>query len=368
MNMVVGIMSMQRIKNYGSFMQAYSLKKNIESLGHKVVFVDYKVEKALVDNNTVTKAPGFFKKCINYMGTMKYKNSDILGAEQCKMYEKEYYSMLGLTHENNCNEKVDILVIGSDEVFNCCQANADVGYSKQLFGENCNAKKIISYAASCGFTTVELLSENNIKSEISKMLKNNFSAISVRDKNTYDVVTQLTNKEPILNLDPVLITDIKSFCKPINPINKPYLMVYGYTNRIKDDAEIQAIKRFARSKNLMTVSVGVHQYWTDYQINANPFELLSYFKGASYVVTDTFHGTIFSVKFNKPFCSLVRVSNKNKLTDLLQRLGLEHQMVTQPENISIALENNMDYNAVNNILETERNKALEYLSRELQSV
>lgn len=185
-------------------------------------------------------------------------------------------------------------------------------------------------------------------------------------QNSYNIVKELTGNQPLLNLDPVLITDIKSFCKPIRAIDKPYLLVYGYTNRIIAPKEVKAIQAYAKENNLVTVSVGVHQYWTDIQLNAAPFELLSYFKYASCVVTDTFHGTIFSVKFNRPFCSLVRESNKNKLADLLGRLNLEKQIVTDANEIKKKIDTKINYESVNCLLDAEREKSILYLSEELK--
>ena len=71
--------------------------------------------------------------------------------------------LLGITDEMNYNPTVDCLVIGSDEVFNCIQKNSNVGYSPELFGKNNHAKKLITYAASFGNTTLEKL--ENIKGQ-----------------------------------------------------------------------------------------------------------------------------------------------------------------------------------------------------------
>ena len=109
----IGIMSMQRIKNYGSFLQAYALKKTIESLGHDVEFVDYRVEKPLIEDEKSTKLQKI-KKVFAGDANMSHKLQYIFHKKHFSDYQKE----LNLTEEPNYSPKLDTLVIGSDEVFN----------------------------------------------------------------------------------------------------------------------------------------------------------------------------------------------------------------------------------------------------------
>ena len=94
--------------------------------------------------------------------------------------------------------------------------------------------------------------------------------------------------------------------------------------------------------------------------------MLDYFWYADYVVTDTFHGTIFSVINRKKFAVLVRKTNRNKLTSLLQDLGLECRLVTDLNRMEYILSNEIDYTAVDAILEHERIRARAYLLKQLE--
>lgn len=135
----------------------------------------------------------------------------------------------------NYSPKLDVLVIGSDEVFNCVQNNTNVGFSSELFGVNNNAKKakkVITYAASFGNTTVEKLKKYGVKDEVAGYLQK-LDAISVRDANSGRIVKELTGKEPLYNLDPVLAYDFIGKCSDI-PANVPedkYMILYGYDGR-----------------------------------------------------------------------------------------------------------------------------------------
>lgn len=130
--MLVGILSMQRIVNYGSFMQAYSLKKMVESLGHRVVFVDYKPNVLIEDRNDKTKRQELLYQEIK--DGIKFHILKKYGEQQKKFIE--CYPILGISKFKAYHTRVDVLIVGSDEVFNCTQRNPKVGFALDFFGEN----------------------------------------------------------------------------------------------------------------------------------------------------------------------------------------------------------------------------------------
>ncbi|NLK95230.1 MAG: polysaccharide pyruvyl transferase family protein [Clostridiales bacterium] len=363
--MKIGILSMQRIKNYGSFLQAYGLKGIIESLGHEVVFVDYQIEKCIVDSNDNINP--VHKKIIRelkyilrrlYIYVRQGKNK----GKKLEVEYNNYLKLLGITDEYKYRTKVDTLVIGSDEVFNCLQTNKDVGYSKELFGENNKAKRLISYAASCGTTTIEGLEKYKIKEEVSSLLRK-FDAISVRDNNTGKVVKELTGKEPYYNLDPVFMYNYDELI-PKSIDLKDYVVVYAYSNRITLE-EGKYIRDFAKKHNKKLVCIGAEQKCCEICLKANPFELLAYIKNADYVITDTFHGSVFSIKYNKLFATIIRNSNKQKLSDLLNRFDLSSREVSDMNKLEDVLVSDIKYDKVNEFLDKEINKTIKYLKENL---
>ena len=102
----------------------------------------------------------------------------------------------------------------------------------------------------------------------------------------------------------------------IEPPIRKCIAVYTYSNRICDKDEINAIKLFAHNYGLKTIGVGMYQIWCDENVLGEPFEIVGYLK-VEYVVTDDFHGSVFSIKYKKRFATFVRESNRNKLIDLL---------------------------------------------------
>lgn len=368
--MKIGIMTMQRIPNYGSFMQALSLKKIIESLGHQVVFVDYTVEPDIEHRNSNIYKLKYFVKMMN-----KHIKGTIIGHYIYCLVKKNdinkqniffsCHNMLGVSNKYHFRTKVDVLVIGSDEVFNCLQPGFNVGYSLELFGKNNNAKRVITYAASFGNTTIDRLEKYGIIEELGKLI-NNMSAVSVRDDNSLNIIKSISNKEVKIHLDPVLISNIELEHWKNNYL-KDYVILYGYRNRFTE-TECEKIMKFAHSKQCMLISIGEPQIKYDKYICCRPDEILGYFKNASYIITDTFHGTIFSIIMHKKFLTIARPSldgmggNEEKIYSLMKYLGLNSRLVIDFDNIEKNIEIYIDYKNIDYIRTKERIKSLKYLS------
>lgn len=364
-----GILSMQRIYNYGSFLQAYALKKMLEELGCDVEFVDYHPGKCLVDLKQKNGLMRKLSKSIEVLMIQAPLKEKISFIKYKKNFGMKYHSYLGIDSQYNYNPKLDILVIGSDEVFNCVQDNPNVGYTAELFGVGNQAGTVISYAASFGNTTMERLKQYGVEKEVAEWLKS-FNTISVRDNNSYDIVKELTGKEPELHLDPVLMYDYMKKCPAVSKQvdDSDYLILYGYTGRFNKE-ECSIIREYAVVKKLKILCIGGVQHCCDKFVDCSPFEVFSYFKNAYAVITDTFHGTIISIITQQRFATFVRSSgygNAEKVSDLLKRLNLEEQIVFDVEELGKIVEKKIDYLSVNHIIENERKRAYQYLNNMLK--
>ena len=133
----VGIMSMQRIANYGSFLQAYALKQLIEEVGCNVEFVDYHVGAPVIAENADSKNKVVRKiekglETFRYRAPLAHKLSFIRYKQS---FARKYMPLLGIADEMNYNPTVDCLVIGSDEVFNCIQKKFQCGLFARIVWE-----------------------------------------------------------------------------------------------------------------------------------------------------------------------------------------------------------------------------------------
>ena len=364
-----GILSMQRICNYGSFLQAYGLKSILEELGCEVEFVDYEPGKCLVESTSSKN--GIARKTGKIVETLKYdaRIADKLAFMRYKKdYANNYFPLLGITSYMNTSPDVDILVIGSDEVFNCVQDNANVGFTPALFGHGSEAPRKITYAASFGNTTLDKLVQYGVDEQVGLWLSE-LDMISVRDSNSKRVVDSLCNSDVVCHLDPVLIYDYFEKCPyiPQEVDETNFMIVYGYSGRFSKE-ECQAIRHFADERSLKIIDIGGIQSCCDRFIDKSPFEVLGYFKHADAIVTDTFHGTILSVIAKKPVAIFVRESgygNAQKLTDLCSRLSLDEHIVVDIATLSDVLSRSANWTELDLFLTEERKKTFAYLKSQL---
>ncbi|MCL2561206.1 MAG: polysaccharide pyruvyl transferase family protein [Rikenellaceae bacterium] len=365
--MKVGILSMQRVANYGSFMQAWALRQMLSELGADVSFIDIVPGRQLPGHN----AKGFRKHWVRARELAKALLTGELGMKMRgrkfyramrARYHDEYYTMLGLNALPPA--RYDLAVIGSDQVFNCFERNP-WGFTTQLYGDIPQAGHIISYAGSFGNATLGDLQRAGVADEIAANLMK-LDAISVRDDNSYELVRRLTGREAVKHLDPVLVYDFSRELEGRTSGRSDYIVVYAYAERIRDRAEVEAIRAFARAKGKRLVSIFSAYDWCDESvIPPTPFDVLAWIRDADYVVTDTFHGTIFSAITHRPFCTLVRASNSEKLGSLLRWLALDNRRAATSADIAAVLETPTDYAQTNRIIADEKVRTREYLAAEL---
>jgi len=359
---------MQRVKNFGSVMQAYSLRKMIESLGHEVKFIDIQPNTD-AEITKITNKFSSYSECEQHFTKRGIRAIDryfftrlfnkIAFKKLEGKFEEFQREVLLLDRRNNTN-RYDVCIIGSDEVFNCLQ-NTAWGFTRQLYGDVKNANKVITYAACAGNTSVESLPAPAMQAI--KEAFQSISSFSVRDNNTKRLVETLTGEKALIHLDPVAVGD---FEKELLTIKKPklpehYCIIYAYRNRIKDTEEINEILSLCKEKNLTPITIGGTQKWIKNSYILSPFEAMYAFKNADYVVTDTFHGAVFSVKYSSRFAIIVRDSNKNKLTDFAQRVGVVEHFVEKPRDITNKYYLQADRDRLDILLKQEYERTMEYL-------
>lgn len=359
--MKIAILSMQRIVNIGSVLQAYSLKDLIrEETGIEAEFLDIEDQPSLPSSKDVRDIEDYAGRVIYSKSLLQRgKRWMIRKLSACTKRKIRAFMReeLKLCRDNN-QKQYDHVVIGSDEVFNHSR-----NIRLQLHGEVRQAKNVISYAASCG-TAAAMNVAKDCQSRLKKAMEH-FSAVSVRDAATAEYVSHFYNGFIDRHLDPVLAGNLYQR-KPRKVPLKKYLLVYAYGYRIHSAEEIEAIQHFAKVHGLKTVAIGGSQFWCDLYIPVSPFRALDYFYFADYVVTDTFHGAIFSIINHRQFAVMIRKSNIGKLTSLLIDLDLEGRSVKHISELSSILDSKIDYKSVDEILAKERVRTRQYLKEHLE--
>lgn len=340
--MKVGIITVFFTENCGSVLQATALADKFKQYGNDVYFIDTRNK---LSGHSIKR---LLKNCIKAIIKKESLFNAIKKYIDYDKYIKEHFKII------HPQQKVDRVVIGSDTVW-----DVDSSYfllSQEVFwGENTNCKNISTYAVSIANSDYEKL--DNLQYPGKCIEK--YSMVSVRDKYTKHYVDRFRDKPAQLVCDPTLLHDKAYYeekCRKI--IDDKYVLLYLFDEPI--GAVAKEIRKFANEKSCKIISMvcmGKRLACADLNVESTIDNFFDYFNSASYVVTNTFHGTVFSVIFNKNF--VVLDYNKKKVSEFLTDVGLTGRLTTNHFEQLFSLP--INYSETNEYLAKIRNNSEEYI-------
>lgn len=361
-NLRIGILTFHKSINYGSVLQAYALSKTLKDAGYSVEIIDYEPQRyeeiysLYLKNNSLHHVLSNVLKRFPYRVAYKNRVNAFKNFRQTylPLSKEKYYFDSDL---EVLNDRYDVLIVGSDQVWNVFAYDCDDAYFLPISHK---AKKI-AYAVSINNATfTERRCDDRLRSLIM-----DFDAVSSREKSGCQRLSGFLNgsKEIINTLDPTLLADPKVFesIKSARIVKEPYIFLYSIS--FSDDVIASARSLSQRTGmpvyTLMTSlkSYNFLQHNSDkiyiLKNHLSPEDFLSFISNAEYVVTNSFHGTAFSLLFEKQFYSICpnKVDGTKKyderLYSILTHLGIEDRLISMDEvNIS-DLSKKIDYNNVN---------------------
>ena len=356
--MKVGIITFHHTTNYGATLQAYALSKTIKKWGHHVEIIDYRPKGAVLfylrqllpfQNKRLQWNKDFYQHILQAVKMRRFLRSDL----QLSPFKCYSNSKLGQLVET---AGYDAVVTGSDQVW-CLTTKFrqfDPAYFLDFLEDKDSCLKV-SYAPSVGGTKTF----GNQKDEICDLL-GRFDRISVRDWHSADLLREECNIESVKVLDPTFLIGYEDILVPPNA-KKPYLLIYNHQGL--GELQKRIIEKVSQNRNLEIVSIGSTLKVADRSLVAiEPKAWIGYFKQASYVVTNTFHGTIFSIIFKRDFSVFVGEGKKNKVFDLLALLDLENRIMTDTTNEDRIDTLEIDYDSVYKKLIPSVEKSTAFLS------
>ena len=343
----VGIMTWYFGANYGAVAQSLALYNTIKSMGFDCCMINYRPDnykRTLLNANLPPK----WKRIIHLDKTFTgLKKCRVLG--DCKLFQE---SERVHSAEEIDNLGLDYIVFGSDAIFNLKHPLCDEIY----YGVDIHTNKI-TYSPSCEYLDVdEVLPE-----EYEKSLKE-MGAVSVRDANTAEFIMKNTGIESEITLDPTFLYKFDEY--KIKITEKKYILIYAFSDWKQYSQEIRG---YAREKGFLIVAVGNKLEWSDLSLPYATFaEWVSAFVYAEMVITDSFHGTVFSLKNQKQIVLCGRRDKESKIRCLLKQLDIDVSMYNG-ESISTYLQENfIDYNKAQDHINCEQNKSFNYLKNALE--
>jgi hypothetical protein len=360
----IGIITHHYINNFGAFLQLYALYRTLQSLlpDATVEVIDFRVEKHYFQNRRslfIRKIrPSYVKEDV-HRWLKEIQLAFIYRSERCRM--KFSRPVKNATEINTLH--YDAVVIGSDEVW----YYGDSSYSPVKFGSGLSSAKIVSYAPSIG----GMMPDRSLPEEIPIGL-NAFTHLSARDKNTVILAKSHVNKPVTEVLDPIFLYNFEETVLPGGIAAEKYIVCY-YEEGWDEDL-VNIIKQHAASQQLRIVGAGCASSWYDRcLVNITPFEWVSIFKHAAMVITGTFHGAAFGLKFNKKLiaCPGNNFPNRiEKTISLLTTLGAESFMLdAQAHHVAADLQkiidSTFDMPAIQSLIARKRAESIDFLKSAL---
>lgn len=359
------ILTFHNAENYGATLQAYALKETLKKLDVDASFINYKNKTILSDYKLIKT-----HSLKSFFSSLWYLPRNLKRKKSFKSFSDKYLdtnTKVYLTKEEieqDINDK-DIYVAGSDQIWNPSLTGGLSDIYTLNFG-NQDITKVI-YGASLG--NEELLQEYSLDF---KSKTKGLKYISVREKSIIKPLEEICNKKIYQVIDPTLLLKKEDWEKLINEnkkVNledKDYILVYT----LFENDEITKIANYISSiTGLKVVHFRKYNAYNKELMNLyskGPIDFINAFKNAKYVITNSFHGTVFSLMFEKKFYSVLPQTRAGRIKDLLKDLELEDRIVQNKEQIN--LDSNIDYINVNKKIELLRVCSIEFLKKGITNV
>lgn len=354
--MRIGILTQPLTTNYGGFLQNYALQIVLGRMEHKVwtfdivkyTWFDWSIavvktiiKKILGRKTLFPMSPSKRKKRQLPLRTFAHKHINL--TKKVKRVDQNIINEYGM----------DVLVVGSDQVWRRVYNShiEDVFFG---FVENQDILKI-AYAASFGVNQWEFSPE---ETRTCASLAKTFHAISVREDSGVSLCDNYLGVEATQVLDPTLLLSPDDYNMLCSHVKKRPEFVFAYILDL-DERKINEVKVFAEAKGLpylIKSAVGNIEATDSVEL------WLSYFRDAAYVITDSFHGTAFSINYNKDFFVFGNTERGNSRFDsLLNLFNLQNRVVKSVNHKSPCIK----WNEINQLLDSERQRCKEWLKTSL---
>ena len=408
--------------NFGTCLQSYALNYVLKKMGHNVEFIyngretppitfrQYlfkaikKILKMILPTNTFLKLKEHSKKNDNYivkpLHILTLPNHIILKIlenvfkrdlwyEYKKHTTLQWRKVYKFTFEDNnfnmrriytlkqyeyVNADTDIYITGSDQIWNPYCG----GYNPMMLLEFAAEKKRIAYSSSISQPKIPVEIEGRMKKALSK-----FTHIAVREQKSVELLNELLNRNDIkLVVDPTYLLSANEWEDFGNKavieftLPKKYIFCYFVGDKRQKVYEemVQQVKIFTGIEEVITLECYNRDYaYGDGRLykDAGPYEWVYLLKHASYVCMDSFHATVFALKFQKEFVHTMKneeneVGSQNtRMHDIFNRYGIAYKNYTDIQNT--AWQQVIDYKKVFPIIDAEIEESMKYLKYEIEN-
>jgi len=360
----IGVLTFHRADNYGATLQAYALQKVILENDFNCEIIDYrnpKFEAHFQNKSLKRKVINSIKFFLyhKYYSDTKAKNIKFTNFRKKHFIISEHYK-----NADVFSNEYTAVIVGSDQVWNVKLTDNDYTF----FLPYRHGAKKLSYAASFGTSSF-----NDNDSLKMKQYIEQFDSLLVREEDGIKFLSKMTDKLVNKVLDPTLLVREEQWLKiskPFKNINEKYILLYLVADQKN---AINIAKKIAHEKSLKIYYLDAGRFKIDGIINikdVGPDEFICLIKNATYVITTSFHGLIFSLNFNTPFLFEMNhksVNANSRLIEVMNTFRLEKYLIQSDDLIEYL---NLSYNweNINQLIDLEREKSKQLLLNSLRSL
>lgn len=348
--------------NFGSILQTIASYETVKQLGYEPIIVNYIPERATLKRyikGAFSSPAKFVWRCIFLPVYFKYHSI-------YRNYLSHYVDLSAPIYDSDnfidkC-PKSDIYIVGSDQVWNSLH---NEGFNGRYFFEGIGKEVYkIAFCSSFGRNKIDATEQTKVK-----ILLDEFKAISVREDSGVEILNKIgITSEQLIDPTFLFTKDIweKYASKRIE--KEPYVLVYIPYNTVNASIIYGSARNLANKYGLKVVTFSwkaKRESLADRTILfADPGDFLSLILHADYVMTNSFHGTAFSINLNKQFWVFQPSAFSTRIESILNLTGLRDRMLI--EKLSVTNLTKIDYTDINDILKSERNKSINFLKTALQ--
>ena len=350
----VGIITIVNVNNYGAELQAFATFRKLQLMGYNAEIINYLYYKdwRYIDSKMSRSFNSMsIKGKIIYFA--KYRVASFVLNKIlpliCKDVKQRIANFNSFHQHNTRFSKLyksmkdlytdtpiyDVYMVGTDQVWN---PNASSSIEPYFLTFAPHSALTVSYASSFGVSKIE---NNSIANRI-KLGLSSIKTISVRESSGVNLVKELTGRTAQLVCDPTLLlnkSEWTMFMKPVSNMPQRYVLIYQLS---ESDAIVKLATRIGKQEQIPVYRICKRAFKVKKDkgvvniLNAGPSEFLSLITNASFIITNSFHGTAFSINFDVPFYTVVsaKKKNNNRMESLLDYVGLGKRIVKDDVDIT----------------------------------
>lgn len=372
----IGIVTITGDTNYGNRLQNFALQEGLATLGadrvETIEGLPRAESNAVRTQRLLATASTRRHEYLDRLQGGQRGRSSVTDAYTCPLERRRAISSFVEEHirtatvryqkgagNSDLLSRYDKFVVGSDQVWNPAFTHGN----PEWFLDFVAPEQRIAYAASFGVSHIPRYLVGRFRKGLA-----GFSALSVREQQAARIVEELTGYSPPVVLDPTMLLGRDVWARlaerPLELEPGSYIakfMLSSGDSLVGEEADLTAVEQHARRRDLRIVDL--HNPVEDELVALDPLGFVGAIEGAELVVTDSFHAAVFSTLFHRPFLLVQRRAMNSRFETLLAHIGLQDRALS--ETIDIARSTQIDWESVDNRLQTRRQESVHFLEHVL---